>query len=195
MRILRESLHNAEDSELLIELSNGNREAFDVLYHRYWKIVFDAAYKRVDNIDDAKDIAQEVFVQLWQRRTKTPIKQLSSYLFVAARNGVFKHFEHGNKFVGDAQAAYEQHEPILADQHLLYKEFVQNFAKLIDALPPQQQQIFRMRFEQDMTSQQIADKLNLSPKTVRNLLGRSLAKLKSSCFIIFMLACYFPSIK
>lgn len=191
----RENLHQAEDSELLIELANGDRHAFDVLYNRHWKLVFDAAYKRVGSVDDAKDIAQEVFVQLWQRQSKTPIKQLSSYLFVAARNGVFKHFEQGNKFVSDPEAAHNEQDPTLADQHILYKEFVQNFSKLIDSLPPQQQQIFRMRFELDLSSQQIAEALGISPKTVRNLLGRSLTKLKSSYFAIFMLACCFSSAK
>jgi RNA polymerase sigma-70 factor (family 1) len=195
MKMAVENLHHAEDSELLIKLTNGDRAAFDALYNRHWKMVFDAAYKRVDNVDDAKDIAQEVFVQLWQRRTKAPIKQLSSYLFVAARNGVFKHFEQQNKFVTGSDAAYHQQDPTFADQPLLYKEFIQNFAQLVAALPPQQQQIFSMRFEKDMSSQEIATALGISPKTVRNLLGRSLTTLKSSIFTLFVIATCFSAVK
>jgi RNA polymerase sigma-70 factor (ECF subfamily) len=190
-----ENLSHTEDSELLIELANGNRAAFDVLYNRHWKMVFDAAYKRVDSVDDAKDIAQEVFVQLWQRRTKAPIKQLSGYLFIAARNGVFKHFEQENKFVSDPEGAQNQQDTTFADQPLLFKEFVHNFAQLVATLPPQQQQIFKMRFEQEMSSQEIAVALGISPKTVRNLLGRSLATLKSSIFTVFMVAYCFSTVK
>lgn len=195
MKMAVENLQRTEDSELLTKLTNGDRAAFDVLYNRHWKMVFDAAYKRVDSVDDAKDIAQEVFVQLWQRRTKTPIKQLSSYLFVAARNGVFKHFEQAHKFLSDPEAADHQPDPTHADQHLLYKEFVQSFAQLVATLPPQQQQIFKMRFEQDMSSQEIAEALGISPKTVRNLLGRSLATLRSSLFTIFILGYCLSSLR
>ncbi len=192
MKMQKENLHGVEDSELLLELTKGNRHAFDVLYNRYWKKVFDAAYKRVESVDDAKDIAQEVFVQLWQRGSKTPIKQLSNYLFVAARNGVFKHFELESRFVADPNPEYQLQDPLAADQQLMYKDFLKSFSNLIETLPPQQRQIFRMRFDQDMSSQEIADALNISPKTVRNLLGKSLSKLRSSYFVAFLLVCYFP---
>ncbi|TCC87392.1 sigma-70 family RNA polymerase sigma factor [Pedobacter frigiditerrae] len=191
----REHLHGAEDSELLLELTNRNRHAFDILYNRYWKMVFDAAYKRVESVDDAKDIAQEVFVQLWQRGSKTPIKQLNSYLFIAARNGVFRHFELESRFVSDPDKSHTLQEPTSADQHIMYKDFVRSFANLVDTLPPQQRQIFKMRFEQDMTSQEIALALDISPKTVRNLLGKSLSRLKSSYFVIFLLLSYVPVTK
>ncbi|RZK58828.1 MAG: sigma-70 family RNA polymerase sigma factor [Pedobacter sp.] len=191
----RENLHGTEDSELLLELTQGNRHAFDIIYNRYWKMVFDAAYKRVENVDDAKDIAQEVFVQLWRRGAKEPIKQLDSYLFVATRNGVFKHFELESRFVSEQYAGDTLQDPTSADQHVMYKDFVRSFANLVDALPPQQRQIFKMRFEQDMSSHEIAQALGISPKTVRNLLGKSLARLKSSYFVVFLLLSCFPAVK
>lgn len=191
----RENLHGAEDSELLLELSKGNRQAFDVLYNRYWKMVFDAAYKRVDSVDQAKDIAQEVFVQLWRRGTQTPIKQLNSYLFVAARNGVFKHFQQESRFVSDPISNHNLQDSVSADQQIMYKDFVRSFTNLVDTLPPQQRQIFKMRFEEDMTSQEIALALNISPKTVRNQLGKSLATLKSSYFVAFLLLSFMPALK
>ena len=195
MEMQREHLQGAEDSELLLELTNRNRHAFDILYNRYWKMVFDAAYKRVESVDDAKDIAQEVFVQLWQRGSKAPIKQLNNYLFIAARNGVFKHFELGSRFISEPDSGDTLQEPTAADQQIMYKDFMRSFASLVDTLPPQQRQIFKMRFEQDMTSQEIAEVLSISPKTVRNLLGKSLAKLKSSYFLAFLLLSYFPTVK
>ncbi|WP_316767589.1 RNA polymerase sigma factor [Pedobacter frigiditerrae] len=195
MKTQRENLHGTEDSELLLELTQGNRYAFDIIYNRYWKMVFDAAYKRVENVDDAKDIAQEVFVQLWRRSAKEPIKQLDSYLFVATRNGVFKHFELESRFVSEQYAGDTLEDPTSADQHVMYKDFVRSFANLVDTLPPQQRQIFKMRFEQDMSSQEIAQVLDISPKTVRNLLGKSLSRLKSSYFVAFLLLSCFPVMK
>ncbi|WP_449437028.1 RNA polymerase sigma factor [Pedobacter steynii] len=56
---------NIGDHELLLQLSEGSKHAFDILYNRYWKLVFNTAFKRLNNMERAQDIAQDVFVQLW----------------------------------------------------------------------------------------------------------------------------------
>jgi RNA polymerase sigma factor (sigma-70 family) len=70
-----------------------------------------------------------------------------------------------------------------ADADVLYHEFLKSFNQLIDALPAQQRIIFKMRFEEDLNSAQIAHQLQISPKTVRNQLGKALATLRSSLLL------------
>ncbi len=82
-------LNSGNDAELLALLSNASKPAFDKLYNKYWKQVYNTAYKRLNDTDKAQDVAQDVFVQLWIRGTKAPIENLSAYLHTAARNGVF----------------------------------------------------------------------------------------------------------
>lgn len=89
----------ASDQELLTKLNNGNRVAFDMLHNKYWKQVYNTAYKKINNTELAQDIAQDVFIQLWIREDKTPILNLPAYLQVSARNGVFKQLEKESKYV------------------------------------------------------------------------------------------------
>jgi RNA polymerase sigma-70 factor (family 1) len=183
-----QELHSADDYELLGLLSQGNKLAFDALYNKYWKQVYNTAYKRLNDTERAQDIAQDVFMQLWSRGTTAQIDNLPAYLSVAARNGVFKHLEKEAKYTALPKTAENMESQVgHADSHILYNEFFKSFTALIYTLPPQQQLIFNLRFNEGLSSQEIADKLEISPKTVRNQMGRALAALKKSLFVIHLL--------
>ena len=183
----------SEDRTLLLQLSEGSRHAFDILYNKYWTQVFQTAYKRMNNVEQAQDIAQDVFVQLWTRASKAPIDNLPAYLTVAARNGVFKKMEKEGKYASMPDALHELESPLgAADSGVLHQEFLIAFNKLVDTLPAQQRIIFKMRFEEELSSQQIADTLELSPKTVRNQLGKALATLRSSLLLMHLLIFFLP---
>ena len=189
-----ESLNSVGDHELLLQLSEGNKHAFDILYNRYWKLVFNTAFKRLNDMERSQDIAQDVFVQLWVRGTASPIENLPAYLNVATRNGVFKHLEKEGKYAALPDTV-AQLEGTLgdADAKILHDEFLEAFDQLIESLPSQQRIIFRMRFEDDLSSQEIADRLQISPKTVRNQLGKALNKLRTSLMLFYAVVLYYQT--
>jgi RNA polymerase sigma-70 factor (ECF subfamily) len=169
----------ADDNELLVKVSEGDRRSFDILYNRHWKRVFNAAYKRANDREIAEDITQDVFVQLWTRSSDIIIDNLSSYLLIAARNGVFKRMGKEDRYTDLSDDFHDlQNSLDTTDSKILHKEFLNAFSELIEALPEQQRVIFKYRFNEGLSSQGIADKLQISPKTVRNHIGRALATLK-----------------
>jgi RNA polymerase sigma-70 factor (family 1) len=183
-----DSLNKANDEHLLGLLGDGSKNAFDILYDRHWKLVYNAAYKRLNNTEYAQDIAQDVFIQLWTRCSTAPIENLPAYLLVAARNGVFKHMEKESRYAALPDKVEDLESPQgHADVDVLFKEFLTSFDQLIEALPAQQRIIFKMRFDEGLSSQQIADKLEISPKTVRNQIGKALQSLKASLLLQFVL--------
>lgn len=184
----RDYLDNADEAELLLQLSRGNKLAFDILYEKYWKQVYNTAYKRLNNAGQAQDIAQDIFVQLWIRGTTSLIENLPAYLFVAARNGVFKHMEKESKYAALPEAINNLESPAGGpDANMLHSEFLKAFNAMVDALPAQQRLIFKMRFNEGLSSQEIADRLQISPKTVRNQIGKALATLKDSLILLHLL--------
>lgn len=187
----RENSNSIGDQELLLKLSEGSKYAFDILYNRYWKLVFNTAFKRLNDMERAQDIAQDVFVQLWISGTTSSIKNLPAYLNVAARNAVFKHLEKEGRYVVLPDTAAELEGTLGdADAKILHAEFLEAFHQLIEKLPSQQRMIFKMRFEEDLSSQQIADKLQISPKTVRNQLGKALNTLRTSLMLLYVVIQY-----
>jgi RNA polymerase sigma-70 factor (family 1) len=181
-------LNNVDDNELLMLLANGQKTAFDALYNRYWKKVYNSAFKRVKNEEIAKDVAQDVFIQLWTRHSKSPIINIGAYLEVAARNSVFKQMEKASKYSSLSEILVEPESNLgHADTMMLHAEFLNAFQQLLISLPPQQQVIFKLKFNEGLSSQQIAEKLELSIKTVRNQMGRALHTLRKSLFLLFAL--------
>lgn len=186
-----DELVNATDDFLLSEIGKGNKAAFDQVYNKYWKKIFNAAYKRLENADQAKDVAQDVFVQLWTREKNTPIENLNAYLHIAARNAVFRLLEREGRyafFPGETAELEKLKAPhSQADGDMLFKEFLQTFHALTASLPEQQRLIFHLRFQEGRSSQEIADTLQVSVKTVRNQMGRALARIKQSLLPVFLL--------
>lgn len=179
--------HTAHDGLLLIQLGEGSSHAFDVLYEKYWHNVVDEAYKRLGDKDQAKDIAQEVFTVMWTRNKEVPIENLPAWLYTVTKNQVYKLLQKQQRYVSVPDLLSELVScSDRTDAAIIEKELIRAYNALVDSLPDQQRIIFKMRYHDELSPDQIASTLNLSPKTVRNHLGRALLKLKTT-FMLFQL--------
>lgn len=176
------------DRELLFKLRQGDKSAFDELYEKHWERVYNQSFKKLRDPELSKDITQDVFIHLWSHRAVNSIENLPAYLFTAVRNNVFRTLKQESRFIPidelilEARAQYPQ-----ADAVLLEKEFLKHYESFVNAMPPAQQQIFRMRYHEDYSTQEIAEMLNLSRGTVQNQLTRAVTMLKASLLSIAFL--------
>ena len=190
MAELQEQTSN--DQLLLQQLQSNDAAAFDALYDKYWKLVYSAAYKRLKDENYAKDITQDIFLQLWQRRHQLKIEHLPAYLYTSVRNNVLKWMGKEQR-ITPIPELLEQTANEGADAALLRKEFMIKYENLINTLTASQQQIFRMRYQQELSTAEIAEKLNISRKTVQNQLGKSMNNLREllgSLFFVYQLHLY-----
>jgi RNA polymerase sigma-70 factor (family 1) len=182
------------DNELLVLLAQDNRNAFELLYRRYWLELYDAAYQRLKNNQQAEDIVQDIFVNLWIRRDLVKIENLRAYLHAAVRFRVLNYVQRDLA----SEAFYEPFEAIAsyqsgADGILLEKEMMQLVLLYADTLPEKRRQIFLMRLNENLSTREIADQLRISQKTVQNQLGTAIHGLRAhiSPLLIFFLLGYF----
>ncbi len=183
---------NPSDKLLLQQLQNDDTTAFDALYDKYWGLVYAAAYKRLSDANYAKDITQDIFLQIWNRRHELHIENLTAYLYTSVRNNVLKWMEKEQR-ITPISDLMQQSAKDRADASVLRKEFMRKYENLINSLTPSQQQIFRMRYQQELSTAEIAEKLNISRKTVQNQLGKSAANLREllgSAFFAYQLHLY-----
>ncbi len=183
--MLGSKVHNSDDTALLIQMREGMRSAFDSLYEKYKKDVFNEAYKRLNDADQAKDITQDVFTALWINGSRKAIDNLPGYLYVAIKNNVYRLIQRQEKFVPIPDLLLELHsDKEHADAEILYNELVNAYEDLVGSLPEQQRIIYKMRFDDQLNPDEIAATLNLSPKTVRNHLGRAITRLRTAFLLI-----------
>jgi RNA polymerase sigma-70 factor (ECF subfamily) len=170
-----------KDEELLQKISQGCMYSFNTLYDSYWESAYSSAYKRLKDPDQAKDIVQEIFTYLWCKRETIRIDNLPAYLHIAIRNRVFKHIakqKSSSKFFSNLASC-----PVLylqTDSNLLEKEFYKAYRILLDTLSPKKKHIFQLRFEEELSTKDIANQLQLSRKTVQNQLTKTVQYLRAA---------------
>ena len=180
------------DTLLLQQVEQGSTHAFNMLFETYWEQAYSTAYKRLKSHDDAKDIVQEVFTHIWINRQHTHIENLPAYLHVAIRNRVLR-------FISKQKTTHSFFEILdtiaernsCADSPLLWKEFMQAYEALLQSLPPKRQKIFRLRYEENLSTKKISDQMGISRKTVQNQLGKAVETMRLSLLRILTVVIIF----
>ncbi|MDX1936825.1 MAG: RNA polymerase sigma-70 factor [Flavihumibacter sp.] len=167
--------------EILIKLLKADDEAaFKEIYNRYWKQLFNAAYYRLVSKEAAKEILQNLFLHIWEKRSSLTIGNLESYLHVAVKNRVINYIE--SVLV---QKKYQQHiketwsnQSIETEATVQYNELYLAFQKAIQQLPPKTRDVFKMSRMEHLSVKEIAQQLNISEKAVEYHITSSLKTLR-----------------
>jgi RNA polymerase sigma-70 factor (ECF subfamily) len=131
------------------------------------------------NREDAEDIVQELFLHLWQQRAKIEITEnVSAYLYRMAKNGTLNHIRKETNYrmfieSMDETPLYEE------NRELEIREFRNALHDCINSLPARSKEILLLDRKKGLKQAEIAVKLNISAKTVRNQIWNSLQRLKT----------------
>ena len=171
---MRRRFLSYSDVELFSEISFGNEEAFDVFFYRYNTKVYYFILHIVKVEEVAEELIHDVFLKIWlNREGLRQIENPGNYLFVAAKNRSLNALakaaaERRDKEPLDRQVIADRSDP---EDELSYKESLALMAQAIQELPEQQRLVFHLSKEQGLSRDEIADRLNVSPHTVKNQLG------------------------
>ncbi|MFT3902782.1 MAG: RNA polymerase sigma-70 factor [Niabella sp.] len=179
------------DSEIL---RSGEERNFRVLYERYWKDLYQKAIPRLGNPDDAKDVVQDIFVTLWNNRFSIVVADtIKPYLFTALKYAIIKKIERGDARgqVYPLNIENIQKVTFSSEELLHYKQLEKLIDNEVSKLPERMQQVYRLSRNEHLRNSEIANRLNLSEQTVKNILSESLKRLRSKLaqykFAIFIL--------
>lgn len=162
-------------------MSAGEEEAFNQLFNIYWDKVYATALILTKSNQLAEDIAQEVFLRLWQNREKANgIENLEAYLFITARNLIYNRLSRIKLEI--AYNNYLQHQFSTPGKDIeALAEFRQLrgiIAEGIQQLPPQQQKAFRLSREEGLNHEAISRQMGVSRATVKDYIVRAIAFLR-----------------
>jgi RNA polymerase sigma-70 factor (family 1) len=172
----------ADDQEIVALLKEDHRKAFTLVYDKYWLPLYQFAYIRIKDHALAENIVQDVFISLWQSfSTINTTSGFASYLFGAARNRVYTNIKkHGLHSVYLNQVITE---PAITtdnpDNIYQAKELQNHLDDTISRLPAQTKKVFLLSRKEGLTIAQIAEKLDISSRTVETHLHNSLKFLRS----------------
>lgn len=178
------------DEEILLSFQSGNRQAYELIYERYWMILFRHADKILQDEEEAKDVVQEVFTILWLKGASLlPHQPVAAFLYTTTRHKVLDHLKRNKvrtKYLDALKQMMEQRNPV-PDQQLIAKELARQIEREIESLPPRMREIFKLSREKHQSHKEISEQLNISDKTVKKQISNALQLLKDKFQVLFSL--------
>ena len=169
------------DNVILARIRNGDRHAFKLLFTKYFVKLCCLADNITKSEALAKEAVQQVYVNLWERRQKLYVEtSLVAYLARSAKNNALNLVKRDKTRQGYEQAyALDR---LAAEEDAGWHQEQPQMAALvnegINQLPPKCREIYVLCKKDGLTYDEIADYLNVSPKTVENQMGIAMKKLR-----------------
>lgn len=169
------------DEELFALIEKGDEGAFTQAYERYHKLLYVLAYRYLMNASLAEDVVQHVFTRLWEFRSELRVGiSLKNYLFTMTKNHVLNLIRNENSAIAKnyemAQSIPTYDDNLI--ENLEKKELMSSFYKAVDMLPVQKRDICLMKVQEELTNQEIAERMNLSVNTIKTHYSEALKLLR-----------------
>lgn len=171
------------DSELLALLSQDDQEAFDMLYSKHWPALYKSAYFILKDQDACKDVVQDIFIWLWEHRKHLEINSLKSYLHAAVKFKVSNYIRSGTIRESFFEQLVKFAPPALsptAEEVAEIKEMNAIIQQAISNLPFRCREIFKLSREEQLSNQEIANRLSISVKTVESQMTIALRRIRNT---------------
>lgn len=173
-------MSDLQQDTLLHRIKANDQTALKSLFQQYYQMVAQAIFRLVQDQDLSNDLAQNVFVRFWEKRDHLEItSSLGAYLRRMAINEGLAHLRR-NKTLESTDELPEHQEGQSGEELLLQSELKTQITQAINNLPPKCQLIFKLSRFEEMTYKDIAEKLDISVKTVENQMGKALRVLRGA---------------
>jgi RNA polymerase sigma-70 factor, ECF subfamily len=176
-----------ESNQLFEKIQNDNKDAFELLYKKLFPRLKDFAYRVVRDEDIAKDIVQDVFIKLWEKKKEIKLINIEAFIFKVLRNQCISHIKN-LKIVENvkinlsgliqAEELYRidfiKNEPYL----LVEKELQMEVESVMNSLPEQCKNVFHLSRIEGLKNREIAERLDINIKNVERHITRALTTFK-----------------
>lgn len=170
----------ASDKILLSEFKKGNDQALTHIMDHYHKPLCFYAYSLSNDYDGAKDIVQNIIINLWEHRKALPdIKSLKSYLYKSVYNEFLNQMRTSSRMMVFEKEYFEALKDFIDDQEeSITRQQIALLDIEIKKLSPKCKETFLLCKKEGLTYIEIADHLNISIKTVENHMVKAFSILR-----------------
>lgn len=170
------------DEELLQKLQlHRNAAAFTTLYERYWEKLVTLAYIRLQSTMDAQEVVQEVFLDIWKRSENIHIRHsFHTYISAALKYKILTFLAKRKNEIDRQSMLLLPEKDTCTEQWLSYQQLRDELESTVQTLPDKCRLVFRLSRENGLSEKQIAEKLNISVKTVEAHMSKALKTLRTS---------------
>lgn len=196
---IRDTLVMYSDQELLQQMANDNRQAFTILYRRYWEDLFISAAKALRSKEEAADVVQDVFLSLWNRRNEVNIQgSPAAYLHTSVRYKCIHYIEKNiirRDYLLQLCEVEVSNASTNAEINLQLKEMQEAVINTIAKMPPKMQEVYKLSRQEHLSHKEIAENMSISVETVKKHIQHALHLIRTnlpSRTISFLILAFLP---
>ncbi len=189
---------NIDERELIACVAKGDRSAFKTLFDRHSPTTYNLCLRLLGNVDDAHEIAQDVFVTFWQKaESLRGESKLSTWLHRVAVNKSINFRKRGGVMakikqimsIDTEEVSLEEQLPApdsdRPDRQLETQEARTELAELMASVPARQREVYLLHKLEGLSYQEIAEQLSLTVPTIESLMHRAKQNLQKAMLAKF----------
>ena len=153
--------------DLMDDFLNGEREAFEAIFDRYYSLLYVFCMKMIDNEEISRDIIVESFTILFKRyKYFSTIKNIRAFLYITVRNKCLNYLKSINSLIKGYSKSSAQSNDIYDDQ--MEGIFISELHRTLNKIP-HALEIYKLLYVRELTYYDIAKDLEITIETVKNV--------------------------
>lgn len=180
---IKNTLVDIEELAGLVTRHDDEKAFKSLFYHLVPKLCNYAAYI-IGNKEIAEEIAADVMIKFWNNRKNLhSTSRIKNYFFISAKNLALNYLrDHTKKHFVTLEHSVSGHLIFINDPEIevLNKELHNVIKDSISALPDKCKMVFQLVKEEQMTYQEVAQLLDIAPKTVENQISKALQRIRDA---------------
>ncbi len=156
------------------------REIFKQLFDAHFESLRKYMYYRCGDAELATDIAQEVFMKIWEKQRKESPPELKALLYKMANDAFISRYRHQKTEQEFKAIVQEEEQSDSPEDAMQYKELQHQYEQALNAMPDIQREVFLLSRMEELKYHEIADRLAISVKAVEKRMKHALQFLRNA---------------
>jgi RNA polymerase sigma factor (sigma-70 family) len=160
---------------------NNNKEAFALIYYRYFTILLQKGLQISCDRELVKDCIHDLFVEIWESKANltTPLS-VRAYLIASLQRKILRHlkkfrYQEAEHSKMPVEIVASKEEQIISEQHMNNQKFV--ITRAVNSLSKRQKQAIELKFYSDLSYDEIAQQMKISTDSIYNLVSKAINNL------------------
>jgi RNA polymerase sigma-70 factor (ECF subfamily) len=156
------------------------KEDFKRLFDEHFNKLRNYLYYRCGDAELATDVAQDVFLKLWEKQLNKRAEEIVGLLYKMAKDALISKYRHSQTEQAFKARPPDDESSQSPEEVIHYKELKKNYEKALGRMPERQREVFLMSRNDELKYHEIAQRLDLSIKAVEKRMKNALQFLREA---------------